>query len=112
DVWWLVTLWIVFFFFSSRRRHTRLQGDWSSDVCSSDLFYQHQNLDGAWSDRLYWTPRRTQSATGLYAHDDNESTSSRAFEKIVPLLRGPGERNIPESTMIFAGSALALLKSA
>src|SRR5205807_1684925 len=27
----------IFFFFSSRRRHTRLQGDWSSDVCSSDL---------------------------------------------------------------------------
>src|SRR5256885_8759461 len=27
----------VYFFFSSRRRHTRLQGDWSSDVCSSDL---------------------------------------------------------------------------
>src|SRR6266446_7515844 len=25
------------FFFSSRRRHTRLQGDWSSDVCSADL---------------------------------------------------------------------------
>src|SRR5688500_19301297 len=25
------------FFFSSRRRHTILQGDWSSDVCSSDL---------------------------------------------------------------------------
>src|SRR5256885_15304989 len=28
---------LYFFFFSSRRRHTRLQGDWSSDVCSSDL---------------------------------------------------------------------------
>src|SRR5256885_4408901 len=28
---------VCFFFFSSRRRHTRLQGDWSSDVCSSDL---------------------------------------------------------------------------
>src|SRR5258706_2154621 len=27
----------VFFFFSSRRRHTRLVSDWSSDVCSSDL---------------------------------------------------------------------------
>src|SRR5256885_4872351 len=27
----------VVHFFSSRRRHTRLQGDWSSDVCSSDL---------------------------------------------------------------------------
>src|SRR5256885_16770191 len=28
---------IMFFFFSSRRRHTRLQGDWSSDVCSSEF---------------------------------------------------------------------------
>src|SRR5260221_10532583 len=28
----------VFFFFSSRRRHTRSLCDWSSDVCSSDLF--------------------------------------------------------------------------
>src|SRR6267154_5331353 len=28
---------ICFFFFSSRRRHTRWTGDWSSDVCSSDL---------------------------------------------------------------------------
>src|SRR5438093_11017387 len=28
---------ISFFFFSSRRRHTRLVSDWSSDVCSSDL---------------------------------------------------------------------------
>src|SRR5437867_7943406 len=28
---------VFFFFFSSRRRHTRSYGDWSSDVCSSDL---------------------------------------------------------------------------
>src|SRR5690242_21939135 len=28
---------MVYFFFSSRRRHTRLTCDWSSDVCSSDL---------------------------------------------------------------------------
>src|SRR6266508_7024738 len=28
---------MVFFFFSSRRRHTRWPRDWSSDVCSSDL---------------------------------------------------------------------------
>src|SRR5438445_13657381 len=27
----------MFFFFSSRRRHTRYWRDWSSDVCSSDL---------------------------------------------------------------------------
>src|SRR2546427_1828575 len=29
----------LFFFFSSRRRHTRFDCDWSSDVCSSDLDY-------------------------------------------------------------------------
>src|SRR5256886_17402805 len=28
----------MFFFFSSRRRHTRFDCDWSSDVCSSDLY--------------------------------------------------------------------------
>src|SRR6266581_932870 len=34
---------VVFdFFFSSRRRHTRWTGDWSSDVCSSDLTRAHQ----------------------------------------------------------------------
>src|SRR5437763_5247480 len=42
---WLVKIFLLcstciffsFFFFSSRRRHTRYIGDWSSDVCSSDL---------------------------------------------------------------------------
>src|SRR2546421_5732421 len=29
-----------FFFFSSRRRHTRSDRDWSSDVCSSDLYHR------------------------------------------------------------------------
>src|SRR2546426_5373603 len=33
------------FFFSSRRRHTRLQGDWSSDVCSSDLGWGIVNVN-------------------------------------------------------------------
>src|SRR3989449_2170702 len=33
-----VDIWrVCFFFFSSRRRHTRCSRDWSSDVCSSDL---------------------------------------------------------------------------
>src|SRR2546422_10854020 len=31
------TIDLPFFFFSSRRRHTRCSRDWSSDVCSSDL---------------------------------------------------------------------------
>src|SRR5690606_40874939 len=32
-----VSIYLCFFFFSSRRRHTRFSRDWSSDVCSSDL---------------------------------------------------------------------------
>src|SRR6266480_4946622 len=40
-----MSLSIILFFFSSRRRHTRLTCDWSSDVCSSDL-------DGALLDDL------------------------------------------------------------
>src|SRR5260370_23660920 len=34
---------IRFFFFSSRRRHTRFKCDWSSDVCSSDLRSQKRD---------------------------------------------------------------------
>src|SRR5260370_36620780 len=35
---------MVFFFFSSRRRHTRFKCDWSSDVCSSDLPFPYPNF--------------------------------------------------------------------
>src|SRR2546430_11691047 len=34
-----------FFFFSSRRRHTRFDCDWSSDVCSSDLHERQLDLE-------------------------------------------------------------------
>src|SRR5437867_6384139 len=36
-LFFIMLLFFFFFFFSSRRRHTRSYGDWSSDVCSSDL---------------------------------------------------------------------------
>src|SRR3712207_7434697 len=35
---------MTFFFFSSRRRHTRYWRDWSSDVCSSDLHFGENEL--------------------------------------------------------------------
>src|SRR6266446_2675741 len=38
-IFFILNFIFIFFFFSSRRRHTRLQGDWSSDVCSSDLAF-------------------------------------------------------------------------
>src|SRR5437879_13806035 len=37
------------FFFSSRRRHTRYIGDWSSDVCSSDL-----PMPPSWFEVRHW----------------------------------------------------------
>src|SRR5205085_6941619 len=37
----------LFFFFSSRRRHTRFDCDWSSDVCSSDLAIGGARVTGA-----------------------------------------------------------------
>src|SRR6266705_6798498 len=49
----------ICFFFSSRRRHTRSCGDWSSDVCSSDL-------RGTVADRLVEEDRdRHSDADGL-----------------------------------------------
>src|SRR2546421_2910482 len=37
---------MTFFFFSSRRRHTRSDRDWSSDVCSSDLVVSRADPQG------------------------------------------------------------------
>src|SRR5207249_8802895 len=39
----------LFFFFSSRRRHTRSKRDWSSDVCSSDLIKDPDGKLTIWS---------------------------------------------------------------
>src|SRR5712675_3071426 len=62
-----MTVYMCFFFFSSRRRHTRCSRDWSSDVCSSDL----DSLPGP----LGWTPR---------ALDRGEAG---AYQMLLPLLR-------------------------
>src|SRR5699024_11230958 len=35
---------LIWFFFSSRRRHTRSKRDWSSDVCSSDLHFTPRDI--------------------------------------------------------------------
>src|SRR2546426_3712452 len=47
----IIYVWRVdmLFFFSSRRRHTRLQGDWSSDVCFFESIRRHTRLQGDWS---------------------------------------------------------------
>src|SRR2546430_12447148 len=50
------------FFFSSRRRHTRFDCDWSSDVCSSDLgFLRKTSMDEL---PQLMSPRRTLKSWG------------------------------------------------
>src|SRR5256886_10964398 len=61
----------LFFFFSSRRRHTRFDCDWSSDVCSSDLFWKSEFVPQflAALDRPPSTLNAQPStALGLYTH--------------------------------------------
>src|SRR6266480_80840 len=63
-----------FFFFSSRRRHTRLTCDWSSDVCSSDLEAEAlRHLDALYRTAL----RMTRSEAD--AEDLVQETYIRAF---------------------------------
>src|SRR5205807_6778333 len=55
---------VRWFFFTSRRRHTRLQGDWSSDVCSSDLSTWRstpRTSKARWKDRLTWATARSSA---------------------------------------------------
>src|SRR5690606_39860789 len=56
---------VCFFFSSSRRRHTRFSRDWSSDVCSSDL---------------YW--RETEAGLEITVIDDGPGISERDQARI------------------------------
>src|SRR5207248_5334806 len=58
---------LLCFFFSSRRRHTRSYGDWSSDVCSSDLGIRYfEPLDTNNSYAAGWGEILSLSAIGDY----------------------------------------------
>src|SRR6266704_6560215 len=79
----------MFFFFSSRRRHTRSKRDWSSDVCSSDLdrdpataksFATRQN--GTYFADLYDLARQRLAAAGVaetYGGEFCTATEERFF---------------------------------
>src|SRR5690606_41199418 len=61
---------LFYFFFSSRRRHTRFSRDWSSDVCSSDLYSERPELEG----EIYiaYCPERVLPGNVMYelVHND------------------------------------------
>src|SRR5690348_1351099 len=65
-----------FFFFSSRRRHTRWTGDWSSDVCSSDLATQFPGIQRRASDGL----------TLLRMGHELASAGREALDAAIPIL--------------------------
>src|SRR5256885_12499780 len=71
------------FFFSSRRRHTRLQGDWSSDVCSSDLTkVQVKSKRRMTSQLKYCDNGPTPEELLLSGHlVENDSTQFQTFKK-------------------------------
>src|SRR5207249_6139885 len=57
---------LLFFFFSSRRRHTRSKRDWSSDVCSSDLETCRLQCPSPGPD--LWRPRCERSGRSFLTH--------------------------------------------
>src|SRR5256885_4498460 len=96
-VWSIDIVLSAFFFFSSRRRHTRLQGDWSSDVCSSDLaalrlgnfFTGLSPVNGATPAKLF------QISTGRRAGQEAASLASSWAEAKYSALRSE-ERRVGE----------------
>src|SRR5699024_2099765 len=70
----------LFFFFSSRRRHTRSKRDWSSDVCSSDLPY------------LYKLFIQVYDADGKLAEVISQKIGFRRFELDGKIMKINGER--------------------
>src|SRR5438046_8295492 len=79
-------LFFLTFFFSSRRRHTRLVSDWSSDVCSSDLGEQ-PNFSGSWifnKSGSGWLVKARANSSGFLPFKDiaaaKNPTNSRSEE--------------------------------
>src|SRR2546430_6424440 len=68
-----------FFFFSSRRRHTRFDCDWSSDVCSSDLKSRGKHLTKP-------QPRPSAEPRWVYAYKLEPLQPDARFHKIKALL--------------------------
>src|SRR5205814_6007278 len=71
-----------YFFFSSRRRHTRCLSDWSSDVCSSDLkelLYSHAEIAKFRRDRGAIDQRRTLRNTRITTFGRDFGTANAEY---------------------------------
>src|SRR5207248_7775391 len=88
---------VFFFFFSSRRRHTRSYGDWSSDVCSSDL--RSPALAS-----IRGTPRslRTALESSTARVSETLATKSPGATRADLVSSGPPQPPIPPSSTAWA----------
>src|SRR6266850_6705592 len=90
------------FFFSSRRRHTRLQGDWSSDVCSSDLVLK-AGLSSAYV---------TVDDTGARHAGKNGYTTQIGSDSFTVFRTGPSKSRQAFLSWLCGGTALYVINDA
>src|SRR2546430_16618661 len=87
-----------FFFFSSRRRHTRFDCDWSSDVCSSDLTYAQRVFALTPDDTASWERALVAGEKALRLRPDlAEAHYARAYVLWGPPYRFPHVLAIQEN---------------
>src|SRR5256886_9397709 len=100
------------FFFSSRRRHTRFDCDWSSDVCSSDLgaeqVAEHGGIDGMADEVI--RSRGDELVIGAETSIDSpltaESAGAGPGKKTGEDEKDNGERDLPGPRKSFPEMAL------
>src|SRR6266480_6840554 len=95
------------FFFSSRRRHTRLTCDWSSDVCSSDLdLAQPPDVPEAFGPIVKGMQRAADDVRGLVAAV--QANDQAAIQKYVAALEADGKalESIDQNSIDAAQKAL------
>src|SRR6266496_2954073 len=81
----------MFFFFSSRRRHTRSLRDWSSDVCSSDLV--GPLLERGMAARDPWVRAMSRMLSGyLLSNEGDQDGAETALAAALEQFREVGDR--------------------
>src|SRR5207245_4049542 len=109
------SLFSVWFFSSSRRRHTRCYRDWSSDVCSSDLFAVIKDVpktlvyelarwrNGREADPVI--PKRvfTRPPTAELRPNQTDQDSLPPYEVLDPIIRGYVEEDQSLADLVAAG---------
>src|SRR5690606_4145793 len=103
-----------FFFFSSRRRHTRFSRDWSSDVCSSDLAVVLLLLAGGYAAGAWYLGDRVPRGATVAGVDIGGLTAAEATDRLTETLADAVTQPVPvalgdaETTLDPAAAGLEL----